>query len=156
VFEIGEGVMHPVHGAGLIRDISCESLSGDPVDYYVIDMLGHKMKLLVPVEKAEEIGLRRPAGAEDVKELLEVVSGPAESLPTDFRERISLLRSALSGGFWFGRRRRFVIWVGVAGSNGYQVGVVVRSSYSGTNWPERSHWRWGWALKSRWCFWRRE
>jgi CarD family transcriptional regulator len=97
VFEIGEAVMHPVHGAGVIRDISCESLSGEPMDYYVIEMLADDIKLFVPVERAGEIGLRRAAGPEGVKGLVEVVSGPAGALPSDFRERSVLLRSIVSG-----------------------------------------------------------
>ena len=35
VFEIGEGVMHPVHGAGVISDITFESLCGQSCEYHV-------------------------------------------------------------------------------------------------------------------------
>jgi CarD family transcriptional regulator len=97
VFEIGEGVVHPVHGAGVITDISCESLGGESCKYYVIEVVTSDMRLLVPVDNAEERGLRSVSGQAKVKNLLVVVSGPAESLPSEQKERSAMLSSVVSG-----------------------------------------------------------
>ena len=97
MFEIGEGVVHPVRGAGHITDIEYQTIGGEPRKYYVIDMVAGDMKLLVPVENAEEIGLRRKVDPAKAERLLAAVSAPAQLLPKEPKERHVMLGSILSG-----------------------------------------------------------
>jgi len=60
-------------------------------------MVAGDMKLLVPVENAEEIGFRRVVDPAKAKKLLAVVSAPAQALPEEAKERNEMLGSILSG-----------------------------------------------------------
>jgi CarD family transcriptional regulator len=95
MYEIGDGVIHPIRGAGIVTDISHDRLLGEEDTYYVIEMLAIDLKVMVPVDRAEEIGLREAPGRTEANEILSVISSPAEPLPQDYRERERLLASVL-------------------------------------------------------------
>ena len=119
MFETGDGVLHPVHGAGVVTEIRPDSVSGEARTYYVIEMVAGKMRLFVPVESADEIGLRRGPNRLEGEELLAAMSALAEVLPEEYKARQALMDSALGSEddlrkaellrdlAWRGRRQGF-------------------------------------------------
>ena len=58
MYRIGDKVVHPMHGAGIIEDI-VEQQAGDNVfDYYVVKLTTNSMLVMVPVHTCEHIGVR--------------------------------------------------------------------------------------------------
>ena len=57
MFNIGDKVVYPMHGAGTIESIENKSILGEEQAYYIIKMPG-EVKVMVPTAKAEEIGVR--------------------------------------------------------------------------------------------------
>ena len=57
MFNIGDKIVYPMHGAGVIESIEEKELAGEKQAYYILKMPG-EVKVMVPVEKAEEIGVR--------------------------------------------------------------------------------------------------
>ena len=58
-FNIGEIVVHPKHGVGEIKSISIVEINKIKTKYYNIQMEQDKLLIRVPLEKQNEIGLRR-------------------------------------------------------------------------------------------------
>lgn len=58
MFSIGELVVHPMHGAGVIDDIVQERLDGKTKEYYVFKMPVGGLILKIPVANSEAIGIR--------------------------------------------------------------------------------------------------
>ena len=54
MFNIGDKIVYPMHGAGVIESIEEKELAGEKQAYYILKMPG-EVKVMVPVEKAEEI-----------------------------------------------------------------------------------------------------
>jgi len=74
VFQIGEKIVHPMHGAGLIKNIEEKEILGRKQRYYELDLVLTKLdKVLVPVEATLEVGLRKVVDAERVTEILDVL-----------------------------------------------------------------------------------
>ena len=94
-------VVHPCYGAGIIVGIQQKNISDATHYYYVIDTMARSMKLLVPVQQAQSIGLR------DVGEENKLRNDPAElrypartkviSL-SDLRARQTGMREKLKSG----------------------------------------------------------
>ena len=59
MFEIGEYICYPMHGAGKVEAIEEREVLGACGIYYVLFFYCDKIKIMVPVEKACEIGLRK-------------------------------------------------------------------------------------------------
>jgi CarD family transcriptional regulator len=58
VFEIGEKVVHPVHGAGVIHSIVQRKVAGEVKDYYMLALSGGSMTVMIPTDNTAEIGVR--------------------------------------------------------------------------------------------------
>ncbi len=57
MFNIGDNIVYPMHGAGKIEAIEEKDILGEKQAYYILKMPGD-VKVMVPTNKAEEIGVR--------------------------------------------------------------------------------------------------
>jgi CarD family transcriptional regulator len=58
MYLVGDKVVHPMHGAGVIDDIVQERLDGKTKEYYVFKMPVGGLILKIPVSNSEAIGIR--------------------------------------------------------------------------------------------------
>lgn len=61
MYAVGARVVHPSYGAGTIVQIQEKTIDGSDHEYYVIDAVGGSMQVMVPVQRADRLGLR-PVG----------------------------------------------------------------------------------------------
>ena len=57
MFNVGDNIVYPMHGAGTIDSIEEKDILGEKQSYYILRMPG-EVKVMVPTNKAEEIGVR--------------------------------------------------------------------------------------------------
>ena len=57
MFNIGDKIVYPMHGAGVIDSIEEKDILGEKQAYYILKMPG-EVKVMVPVDKAEQVGVR--------------------------------------------------------------------------------------------------
>jgi len=57
MFKVGDHIVYPMHGAGIIDSIEEKDILGQKQAYYILKMPG-EVKVMVPTNKAEEIGVR--------------------------------------------------------------------------------------------------
>ncbi|WP_369282269.1 CarD family transcriptional regulator [Oscillibacter sp. GMB15532] len=69
MFSVGDMVVHPMHGAGVIDGIVCEKLGGAAQDYYVFKMLVGGLLLKIPTANSDAIGLRPVSDRAEVEAL---------------------------------------------------------------------------------------
>jgi CarD family transcriptional regulator len=71
-FEIGDKVVYPNHGIGVVEDIQNESAS--PVgDFYKLRILSNATVVKVPVANVEGVGLRRVISTKDVERIFDLL-----------------------------------------------------------------------------------
>lgn len=58
MFQIGDKIVHPMHGAGVIEDIATRKINGVTRDYYVLKLPAGGMVVMIPTESSGEIGVR--------------------------------------------------------------------------------------------------
>ena len=58
MFSIGDLVAHPLHGAGTICEIEQKRIDGKNKDYYVMTIPTGSMRIMIPVDGCEAVGLR--------------------------------------------------------------------------------------------------
>lgn len=73
MFHIGDKVVYPAHGVGLIQAIEEKEVSGLKQSFYVLRLLGSEMTIMVPTAIAERNGLRALMKACDVPKVLEIL-----------------------------------------------------------------------------------
>ncbi len=58
-FEVGSPIVHPIHGAGILKQIDTRQVRGRLLSYYVIDFPYSDLgSVMVPIDMAEKVGLR--------------------------------------------------------------------------------------------------
>ncbi len=73
MFNVGDYIVYPMHGAGTIDAIEEKDILGEKQSYYILKMPG-EVKVMVPTNKAEQIGVSNiieKTSAEKVFEILE-------------------------------------------------------------------------------------
>ena len=76
MFKIGDKIVYPMHGAGTIEAIEPREMLGDEKDYYIIKMPIGDMKLMVPTDKADDIGVREVSSKNISDEVFEILEQP--------------------------------------------------------------------------------
>ncbi|HDZ27812.1 MAG TPA: hypothetical protein ENH65_15035, partial [Candidatus Aminicenantes bacterium] len=70
-FKVGDKVIYPNQGLGVIEDIQDESHYGEKFRIYHLRILNNNTLVLVPFSNAEEIGIRKPVSAGRVRKIFE-------------------------------------------------------------------------------------
>nr|WP_326184053.1 CarD family transcriptional regulator [uncultured Oscillibacter sp.] len=73
MFSIGDLVVHPMHGAGVIDDIVQEKISGVTKEYYVFKMPMGGLVLKIPVDNSHAIGIRTIISQAEAETLLAAI-----------------------------------------------------------------------------------
>jgi CarD family transcriptional regulator len=85
--RIGDRVLHPLYGVGTLVSIIERSRDGEAEDFYVVEMVSHKGRLETPVDRAEELGLRRVVSKRRRGKLSRVLGGRPRKLAPEYQRR---------------------------------------------------------------------
>jgi CarD family transcriptional regulator len=98
VFEEGDNVVYPHHGAGVVLTKESRELLGENRDYLTIKILHNDMTVMVPCENAHRAGLRRVIGEADVKKVIAVLTGEVSDMPKNWNRRFKYNREKIKTG----------------------------------------------------------
>jgi len=99
MFHVGDAIVHPARGAGIVVGFGELQQHGISKRYYRIELLGYPgASLMVPVARAGKAGLRPAISPSRLKSVWRVLRAAPEPLPSDHKVRHSLLGERLSSG----------------------------------------------------------
>lgn len=97
MYRVGDKVVHPMHGAGVIEEITEERLAGKRASYYVFRMPVGGLVLKIPTENCGMIGVRALSSLEEIQRVLETIPGLDAEMTTNwnhrYRENMSRIKS---------------------------------------------------------------
>lgn len=70
MYDIGDKVVYPMHGAGIIEGIEKGEVMGEIKNYYILRIPVGDMKVMVPMDKAKEVGLRDVIDSDEADKVL--------------------------------------------------------------------------------------
>jgi CarD family transcriptional regulator len=99
-YSVGSKVVHPCYGAGTVVRIQQKSLGEITHIYYVIDTLPGSMRVMVPINQANQVGLREVGNAEKLRSILHNCGDApdADDIDTNFRTRSAEMSEQLKSG----------------------------------------------------------
>jgi len=86
MFNVGDKIVYPMHGAGTIHAIEKKNILNEEQDYYIISMPG-EVKVMVPTQKAEEIGVRNIIDKDDVSKVLNILEEDETEMSDNWNKR---------------------------------------------------------------------
>ncbi len=75
-FTLGAKVAHPIHGAGTITRMELKEVGGRQSTYYIIDLLMKDMRLMIPVDRVHDCGLRGVVSRSTAAKIVQIISSP--------------------------------------------------------------------------------
>ncbi len=82
--------MYPLQGVGIIKDIEDRDFKGKAISYYIIYLDITDMTVMIPVDKAEELGIRGIVTPKEAQEALESLSSIYEPVTIDWKLRYQM------------------------------------------------------------------
>jgi len=86
MFNVGDKIVYPMHGAGTIDAIEEKDILGQKQAYYIIKMPG-EVKVMVPTAKAEEIGVRNIIDKETAGKVINVLEQDSTEMSIKWNKR---------------------------------------------------------------------
>ena len=86
MFEVGDKIVYPMHGAGTIDSIEEKTLLGETQSFYIIKMPG-EVKVMIPTAKAEEVGVREIINKQDANKVLHVLETNETEMASNWNKR---------------------------------------------------------------------
>ena len=68
-FQIGDKVIYPNHGLGVVQGIETKTILGTTCGFYHLRMVANETTVLVPVDNVDGVGLRRAIGDDEIERL---------------------------------------------------------------------------------------
>lgn len=86
MFNVGDKIVYPMHGAGTIDAIEEKDILGEKQNYYIIKMPG-EVKVMVPTNKAEEVGVRNIINKDEAAKVMSVLGENETEMSQNWNKR---------------------------------------------------------------------
>ncbi|MCX8128537.1 MAG: CarD family transcriptional regulator [Clostridia bacterium] len=87
MFNVGDKIVYPMHGAGIIESIEEREILGQKQNYYVMKMPLGDMKVMIPTHNIGDIGIREVISGLEVDKVLKVLGDQNNSINLNWNKR---------------------------------------------------------------------
>jgi len=87
LFSVGDRVVYPMHGAGVIEAIEEKEILGARKKYYVMKLPMGEMKVLIPTDSIIQVGLRGVIEKDKVPQVFVVLQGEQPEMSANWNRR---------------------------------------------------------------------
>ena len=70
-FQIGDKVVYPNQGVGIIEQVSTRNVTGEPEMFYLLKLNSSSLRVMVPMSNVGNVGLRRVARNKEIGNILD-------------------------------------------------------------------------------------
>ena len=97
-FKLNQQIVYPSQGVGKVIEIFEKTFNDTKLLYYKIYLEVSDMIVMVPVNKAEELGIRSIVSAEEAQKAIELLSDNSEPITSDWKLRYQMNLDLLKKG----------------------------------------------------------
>ena len=87
MFQVGDKIVHPMHGAGVIQKIEEKKILGEVRAYYVLKLPCNDMDVMLPVDSEESVGIRSIVDKSVIDKVLETLKSPSSAMDSNWNRR---------------------------------------------------------------------
>ncbi|MDR1388669.1 MAG: CarD family transcriptional regulator [Treponema sp.] len=97
-FQLEQRIVYPSQGVGIIQSIEKKEFRNEKIPYYRIYLEVSDMTIMVPVDKALELGIRPIVPKDEAMRALELIGEEFEPIPSDWKLRYQMNLDLLKKG----------------------------------------------------------
>lgn len=87
MYNLGDKVVYPMHGAGKIESVEEKEVLGEFKKYYILKMPIGEIKLMIPVDNVDNMGLRNIIDKDKVNDVIAILKQNAEKNDSNWNKR---------------------------------------------------------------------
>lgn len=87
MYQIGDKIVHPMHGAGTVENIVTRKIDGEAREYYVLRLPSGGMVVMIPVAASEKLGVRAVCDAPRAEAVLAAVETAETTMSANWNQR---------------------------------------------------------------------
>ena len=87
MFQVGDKIVHPMHGAGVVDSIVTKKVNGVVRDYYILKIPVGGMLVMIPTENSEEIGVRAVVDSGEADRVIDSIPGIEVDMTQNWNRR---------------------------------------------------------------------
>ena len=97
-FKVNQKIVYPSQGVGVVTEVFEKTFKDSKILYYKIYIEASDMIVMVPVEKAQDLGIRQIVSAKEAKAALELLSADFEPITSEWKLRYQMNLDLLKKG----------------------------------------------------------
>ncbi len=97
-YKVGQEIVYPLQGVGHIRAIEERPFREKKLLYYIIYLEVSDMTIMVPTDKADDLGIRSIVGKKEAQKALKLISEEYEPVTADWKLRYQMNLDLLKKG----------------------------------------------------------
>ncbi len=98
MFKIGDKIVYPMHGAGIIDSIEEKEFLGQEKEYFILKMPIGNMDISVPIANINSMNIRDVISIEEGKKVLEILDQEPTEMSSNWNLRYRQNQEILKGG----------------------------------------------------------
>ncbi len=87
MYNVGDKIVYPMHGAGVIESIEEKEILGRKQSYYIMKMPIGDMKVMIPTHNVGDIGIRGVITSQDVERVFGILSDQKNNVNSNWNKR---------------------------------------------------------------------
>ena len=87
MYQVGERIVHPLYGAGVIENLEEKEVEGILQTYYVLQIPVGNLKIMISAAKAEAQGIRGIHSKDEIIQVISSISDTEVDMPDNWNQR---------------------------------------------------------------------
>ncbi len=87
MYSIGDKIVYPMHGAGVIEAIEEKEILGKKQQYYVMKMPIGEMKVMIPMASVQDIGIRQIVDQNEAEDVIDIFRTGKTDMSANWNKR---------------------------------------------------------------------
>ena len=87
MYQVGDKILYPMHGAGIIKLIEKREILGSVKEYYILHVPCGDMNVMIPVDNCDAIGVRPIVTEEEIQAAIEILRQESTQMTGNWNKR---------------------------------------------------------------------
>ncbi len=87
MFSVGDRIVYPMQGAGIIKKIEEKRILGQTRQYYTLQLPCNDINIMIPVDSGQSVGIREISSREEMQKVLQILSADSTPMDTNWNRR---------------------------------------------------------------------
>ena len=87
MYQVGDKILYPMHGAGIIKLIEKREILGSVKEYYILHVPCGDMNVMIPVDNCDAIGVRPIVTEEEIQKAIEILRQESTQMTGNWNKR---------------------------------------------------------------------